>query len=220
MRPSTSGLTNQSPPPHLLLSENGETSQLSLVPNIPEAVLLPSSPTSPSRKVVRVQSPVKDDGPAIDVEILEREYFPPIFKELVVQSGTSSQREKKILVPVDLHPALAEAYLVRNVYRLMEEQKKEIWTEMGKVVEEQREIGFNDALRMVLAGCTIPIRGVADDLGVDLSPVSKRFITGLMTIDRPQTPVPSIWTPPPYENVDEYVLQICRESINVVIGNL
>ena len=51
--------------------------------------------------MVRVQSPVKDDGPAIDVEILEREYFPPIFKELVVQSATSSQREKKVLVRVD-----------------------------------------------------------------------------------------------------------------------
>jgi hypothetical protein len=149
MRPSTYGLTNQSP---LLFSENGETSPLSLVPNIPEAVLLPSIPTSPSRNLVRVQSPVKDDGPAIDVEILEREYFPLTFKESVVQSATSSQREKKILVPVDLHPALAEPYMVRNVYRLMEEQKKEIWNEMGKVVEEQREMGFNDAIEDGIGG--------------------------------------------------------------------
>src|SRR5271170_2286098 len=53
-----------------------DISPLSSIQGTPHVVPPPSTPTSPSRKVVRVQSPLKDDGPAVNVEILEREYSP------------------------------------------------------------------------------------------------------------------------------------------------
>ena len=150
---------------------------------------------------------------------MERE-FAPVVKELIIRPETPSQPEKRISVPAGLHPALAEAYIVKAAYKSMEGQKTEIWNEMANVIEEQRQRGYNDALKFVLATCAIPIPYFAEDLGSELSADSKRLLTGILTGEPPKATVPPSWTPPAYDEADDYVDQMCRDDVDVVIGNL
>ena len=194
-------------------------SPLSSVPNTPQPALPSPTPESPSRKVIRISSPIKDDGPPLDIEIVAREYSPAL-KELLVRRKTPSLTEKPITIPENVHPALTEAYIVKAAYKSMEDQRQEIWENMERVIEEQYKFGYNAALRLVLATCKIPIPHIADDSGPELSGVSKKFLSGLLNGKPPDATIAPFWKPPSYEEVDDHVDQMYRDDIDVVIGTL
>jgi len=183
----------------------------------------PSPAAPPSRKIIRVQSPVGDDGPAVDIEVIERlqPKYPPTFKEVVIRPQTSSRPEYRILLPEDLHPALVESYIIKVAYKAMEQEREETWSEMEKAIQEQRKIGYNTALKLVLDTCTIPVPDITDELGqYELSLESKQFLTSLLTGEPPKTTFPQSWTPPPYDEVDDRLAKMCRENVVVVLGAL
>ena len=128
--------------------------------------------------------------------------------------------EKTIAIPENLHPALTEAYIIKAAYTSMEDQRHEIWEDMERVIKEQYKIGYNAALSLVLATCKIPIPHIANDLGPELSGPSKKFLLGLLNGKPPKATVLPFWKPPSYEEADDYIDQMYRDDIDVVIGTL
>jgi hypothetical protein len=143
----------------------------------------------------------------VDIEILERENS---FREIVIRPQTPHQTEKRILLPDDLHPALVDAYIVKVVYKAMEEERNRIWDEMQKVIEDQRRFGFDEAIELVMETCHF-----------ELSIASKRFLMALVGKRyTKQSTVPKFWRPPPYHQVEDYIDKTCDDNVIITLGTL
>ena len=62
----------------------------------------------------------------------------------------------------------------------MEEEKNRIWSRTQEGHDQQRHLGFQEAIELIMETCTPPIRHITDSGHFELSVNSKQFLMSLI----------------------------------------